>query len=169
MSPRGSGGVRLFDLVAWTGAVLFLLHGLGREADAAQSPATVFATECGGCHVAYPGQLMQPADWSRVLGSLDHHYGVDASLDPQALAAVASHLGAQVSPAPRGPVATPLPRITTSGWFRKEHGEVPSRAWSSPSVRSAANCSACHTGAGRGNFDEHSVRIPGEVNRESED
>lgn len=170
MSVRHDTGIRLLDVLAWSGAALFLAHGLLRGADAANSsPAAVFVEECGACHVAYPGNLMKPADWSQVLGRLDRHYGVDASLDPQALAAVASHLRAAMPVSSAGEQASPLPRITTYRWFREEHDDVSSRAWSSPAVRSASNCSACHPGAERGRFDEHSIRVPGEVHHDSED
>jgi mono/diheme cytochrome c family protein len=53
-----------------------------------------------------------------------------------------------------------LPRITRSNWFVHEHDEIPAATFKSPAVRSAANCSACHTGADRGDFDEHSIRMP---------
>ena len=170
MSARHCTGIRPLDVLAWTGATLFLVYGLMRGADAAHSsPAAVFVEECGACHMAYPGNLMKPADWSQVLGSLDHHYGVDASLDPQALEAVASHLKIAMPVSRAGKQASPLPRITTYSWFREEHDDVSSRAWSSPAVRSASNCSACHPGAERGSFDEHSIRVPREVHRDSED
>ena len=167
MSGRNRAGIRLIDWFAWSGAALFLAYGLVCEARAAaSSPAAVFTEECGACHVAYPGKLMPAADWSKVLGSLDRHYGVDASLDPQVLAAVAGHLGSKPSGTKAGDSSQALPRITTSSWFRKEHDEVSAKTWSSPAVKSAANCSACHPGAGRGDFNEHSVRIPGDVHHE---
>jgi|FrelakmetLWP11LW_1041352.scaffolds.fasta_scaffold54225_2 hypothetical protein len=167
MSERNRAGIRLVDWFVWSGATLLLVYGLVCEAGAAtSSPAAVFAEECGVCHVAYPGNLMQAADWSKVLGSLDRHYGVDASLDPQVLAAVASHLRVRPPATKAGDSSEALPRITTSGWFRREHDEVPAKAWSSPAVKSAANCSACHPGAERGDFNEHSIRIPGEVHHE---
>lgn len=167
MSERNRAGIRLVDWFVWSGATLFLAYCLVCEAVAAtSSPAAVFTEECGVCHVAYPGNLMQPADWSKVLGSLDRHYGVDASLDPQVLAVVASHLRATPAATKVGDKSQTLPRVTTSSWFRKEHDEVSAKAWSSPAVKSAANCSACHPGADRGNFDEHAIRIPGEANHE---
>ena len=167
MSERNRAGIRLVDWFVWSGATLLLVYGLVCEAGAAtSSPAAVFAEECGVCHVAYSGNLMQPADWSKVLGSLDRHYGVDASLDPQVLAVVASHLRARPPATKAGDKSQALPRITTSSWFRKEHDEVSAKAWSSPAVKSAANCSACHPGADRGEFDEHAIRIPGEANHE---
>lgn len=167
MSGRNRTGIRLVDVFVWSGAALFLAYGLLRGTDAAtSSPAAVFAEECGVCHITYPGNLMQPADWSKVLGNLDRHYGVDASLDPHALAVVARHLKVTAPATKTGDKILALPRITTSSWFRNEHDEVSAKAWSSPAVKSPANCSACHAGAERGDFDEHSVRIPGEVPHE---
>ena len=161
---KRSENFRLIDLVAWAGAATFLVYGLTRSADAAATaPAAVFATECGSCHVAYPAKLLPSADWSKVLGSLERHYGVDASLDAQTLATVAAYLKAGVPAAGAASTTRSLPRITTSEWFRREHRELAPGAWSAPAVKSAANCSACHTGAERGNFDEHSVRLPGGV------
>jgi nitrate/TMAO reductase-like tetraheme cytochrome c subunit len=167
MSERHRMGIRLVDLFAWSGATLLLACGLACEAVAAtSSPAAVFTEECGACHVAYPGNLMQASDWSKVLGSLDRHYGVDASLDPQALAVVANHLKATAAATKAVDKSQTLPRITTSSWFRNEHDEVSAKTWSSPAVKSAANCAACHPGAERGNFDEHSIRIPSEGRHE---
>lgn len=150
---------RPVDLVAWSAALLMLAYAAVSDAQAAAPPAkAAYAAECGSCHVAFPARLMSPAQWSQVMGALDRHYGVDASLDPAALATISGYLG--VSPKSAAPAATTLPRITTSAWFRKEHDEVPSRVWALPAVKTAANCSACHTGADRGDFEEESVRLP---------
>lgn len=41
-----------------------------------------YRSECASCHLAYPPALLPLATWRRLLGSLDKHYGVDASLEP---------------------------------------------------------------------------------------
>ncbi|MCU0935545.1 MAG: diheme cytochrome c [Gammaproteobacteria bacterium] len=52
-------------------------------------------------------------------------------------------------------------RITETPWFRHEHqGELPASVWTRPSVRSAANCEACHTRAAQGDYGERSLRVP---------
>ena len=58
--------------------------------------------------------------------------------------------------------ATPPPeeRITRSAWFQREHRKLDAAVWSLPSVKSPANCGACHTQAERGRFDEHGLRAP---------
>jgi hypothetical protein len=53
-------------------------------------------------------------------------------------------------------------RITQSYWFTRKHDKhVNASTWSRPSIGSRSNCVACHQGAEQGNFNEHSVRIPG--------
>jgi hypothetical protein len=37
---------------------------------------------------------------------------------------------------------------------------VGSKVWKRASIKSAANCGACHSGAARGDFDEDRVKIP---------
>ena len=122
------------------------------------SPAASYADECGTCHVAYPTRMLTPSQWGQVLGQLEHHYGVDASLDPATLQGMARHL--RTEPAATPSSATTLPRITNQPWFRQEHDEIAAGTMESPAVKSASNCQACHAGAERGDFDEHSVRIP---------
>ena len=140
-------------------AALSLAMTTARAAGSTPQVATTYQAECGSCHTAYPARFLKPADWSRVLATLDAHYGTDATLDAVALDAVARHLGAR-TPSAHAPSATALPRITRSPWFVEEHDEIPAATFRSPAVHSAANCSACHAGADRGDFDEHSVRIP---------
>lgn len=152
------GSVRPVDLAAWSVAALVLAIGLSRPADA--SPADdrqVLQDECGSCHLAYPAKFLSPTDWGQVLGHLDAHYGVDATLDGASLAAIARELRARKAQ-PSG--SATLPRITTSAWFLDEHDDVRADVWRRPAVQSAANCDACHQGTARGDFDEDSVRIP---------
>lgn len=117
-----------------------------------------YADECGSCHVAYPARLLSVTQWSRVLADLERHYGVDATMAEGTRRVVARQLGVTGLAAPAA-IAT-LPRITAQPWFLEEHDEVGTATFRSSAVRSAANCTACHAGAARGDFDEDSVRIP---------
>ena len=40
-----------------------------------------YQQECAACHMAYPPGLLPAASWQRLMGSLDKHFGTDASLD----------------------------------------------------------------------------------------
>ncbi len=121
--------------------------------------AAAYEAECGSCHVAYPTQLLSTREWGIVLGHLEQHFGADASIDDPTLALVAKHLDAPAA-ARLGDTGR-LPRITSKAWFTDEHDEVAAGVFRSAAVRSAANCTACHAGAERGEFDERAVRVPG--------
>lgn len=121
-------------------------------------PNDTYRDECGACHAPYPPGLLPADAWKRVMSGLARHYGADASLEPATAASLAAWLDAHAGL--RRAEAPPEDRITRSRWFVREHDEVPAAAWTRKSVGSAANCTACHEGAARGDYDEHAVRIP---------
>jgi hypothetical protein len=56
--------------------------------------------------------------------------------------------------------ATASLRITDTPWFQRKHRKIADAVWTRPAVKSPANCSACHAGAERGDYDDDTVRIP---------
>ncbi len=123
--------------------------------------------ECGSCHVAYPPQLLPAQSWRKLMAGLNDHFGTDASLDAKTAESITRFLEAKSATAPslaRGPRLDPIGdapiRITETVWFRKEHDEVPARAWKNPVVKSAANCAACHTRAEQGDYSKRTRRVP---------
>jgi hypothetical protein len=118
-----------------------------------------YQAECGSCHLAYPPRLLPAPSWRQVMGSLDRHFGTDASVD----AALARDIGAWLEAnagSPRRGADPAQPRITRTAWFLHEHDEVPPDAWRRPAVGSAANCAACHTQAESGDYRKRNLRIP---------
>ncbi len=115
--------------------------------------------ECGGCHVAYPPQMLPAHSWRALMSNLNNHFGTDASLDPQVTAEISAFLernaGRELSPA-----AQPVLRITETPWFIHEHDEVPAQVWKSANVGSRSNCGACHANADQGGYGEGSLRLP---------
>jgi hypothetical protein len=134
--------------------------GLARTRVVASSAPPVYQQECGACHVAYPPGLLPAPSWQRLLGHLDKHFGVDASLDDAATRQIAAYAQSQAGSYRRVREEPAQDRITRSAWFVRKHDEVPTRAWSLPAVKNASNCSACHAQAQQGDFNEHDVRIP---------
>ena len=133
------------------------------RAEAAQSikgaPAS-FTAECSSCHMAYPPSLTGKANWRGIMAGLDKHYGVDASIDSKTQQEISTWLLANAATSARQAAASPEFRITRSDWFIRKHDEVSASVWKRASIKSAANCGACHSGATRGAFDEDGVRIP---------
>lgn len=156
---------KIFDLVVWIGSLVIaggLLAGeaLAERARPVADNAT-YRTECGACHVPYPPALLPATAWRAQMASLSRHYGVDATIDTTAAREIGAFLDGNAG-RDRGVVTTTNepPRITTSDWFLREHRKAANAIRTSATVKSAANCGACHPGADRGQFDEHAVRVP---------
>lgn len=145
-------------------AVLLLAQGSWADDDdfaTARTPLLpAYKTECSGCHVAYPPDMLPAASWRRVMDNLPHHYGTDASLDPATARTLSAWLASNADNLHTSGAAPTGDRITLSTWFVRQHREVSAATWKRASIRSAANCSACHAQADQGVFDEDDVRIP---------
>jgi len=114
--------------------------------------------ECSSCHMAYPPGLMSAASWQKVMAGLDKHFGTDASLDAATTREITDYLTAH--PSNRWTAATAPIRITEAEWFKVKHGKIGSGIFQRASIKSPANCNACHQHAEGGVFDEHGVQIP---------
>lgn len=125
-------------------------------------PLPKYQQECAACHMAYPPGLLPAASWQRMMGSLNKHYGTDASLDEVSVREIGAWLKAHAGSYKRVSEEPPQDRITQSTWFLRKHNEreVPPAVWKRASVGSAANCAACHGNAAQGSFSEHDIRIP---------
>ena len=119
-----------------------------------------YTQECAACHTAYPPGMLPAPSWQRIMGGLDKHYGSDASLDPATVKQLSAWLQTHAGTYKRVREVPPEDRITRSAWFVRKHRELSPSIWQHTSIKRAANCIACHTGADRGNFDDDSVRLP---------
>lgn len=161
---------RFADRVIWIVAICFIgLFSFEAFADVpvtVQSPAGLdaYRAECGACHIAYPPRLLPQPSWQKLMGGLEKHFGVDASLDTTTAHTISEFLarnaGSDRYHALSG--SEPPLRITETAWFRHEHDEIPPNVWKRKSVGSPSNCTACHADAAQGRFNEHTVRIPRE-------
>jgi len=124
-------------------------------------PNPLYQQECGSCHVPYPPRLLDESSWRKLMDGLDKHFGSDASLDAASRSAIEAHVLANASRRERlGVDGKPTLRITQTAWYQRKHDEIGSAVWQRPSIKTAANCAACHREAEQGIFNEHQVRIP---------
>jgi mono/diheme cytochrome c family protein len=128
------------------------------ERSLAVAPNAKYQQECTSCHMAYPPGLLSAASWTRIMGSLGKHYGTDASLDPDSTQEILVWLKSHAEKYAREEPAQD--RISKSRWFVRQHDEVSAATFKRASVGSAANCSACHADAAKGDFNEHAVHSP---------
>ncbi|BAN34322.1 diheme Cytochrome C [Sulfuricella denitrificans skB26] len=118
----------------------------------------LWQTECGSCHMAYPPQLLTAANWRQMMKGLDSHFGANATLDAKEGAEILAFLERYAARDQRYSANTQ--RITDTAWFQREHREVSNSVWTHAKVKSRANCTACHVTAERGDWSEHSIRMP---------
>lgn len=165
-STRQANGAvrRLAQPCGWAWALLVLAAFNSAQADSgrlALPPApAAYTQECGACHLAYPPGLLPARSWQRLMGGLDRHYGSDASLDAATLRQINDWLQAHAGTYKRVKEAPAEDRITRSAWFERKHRRIDASVWRLPSVKSAAQCAACHTGAEQGRFDDDDLRLP---------
>lgn len=119
-----------------------------------------YQAECASCHVAYPPGLLPRQSWSAIMGGLSKHYGTDASVELNDAVEISAWLKRYAGSYKRVREAPPENRITQSHWFQRKHRKVRSEDFTKPTVKSAANCNACHRQAEQGNFDDDNVQIP---------
>lgn len=122
------------------------------------APPARYLDECASCHAPYPPYMLPTASWSAIMTSLDKHFGVNASVDTPANRELAAWL---VANADQRTTARPADdRLTRSSTFLRKHREVRSDVWTRPSIKSPANCVACHQDAATGGYRERNTRVP---------
>lgn len=132
----------------------------GKFMQVAQTNAK-FKAECSNCHIAYVPGLLPAESWRKIMSGLDKHFGSDASLTDSENKEITAYLVSNASNRRSSPT-TPW-RITETAWFKQKHDnrEISPAVWKNPKVKSPANCSACHTRAESGDFNEDDIKIPG--------
>lgn len=119
-----------------------------------------YQTECAACHLAYPPGMLPAQSWAHLMKGLENHYGTDASIDAETITQIGGWLQVNAGTYKRVKEAPPEDRITQSAWFVRKHREVGTEVWLRPAIKSASNCTACHTQADQGDYRERNIRIP---------
>ena len=117
-----------------------------------------YTQECSGCHIAYQPNLLPARAWQNIMSNLERHYGTDASLDKELVQTLAAWL--RDNAGHHSNASPPEDRITRTSWFYKEHRAIDASVWRLASVKSAANCQACHAQAERGRYDDDDLILP---------
>ncbi|MBL8479627.1 MAG: diheme cytochrome c [Sterolibacteriaceae bacterium] len=146
-------------------ATALLLFAVSAHADNYRLPKHgAFEEECASCHMAFPPQMLHADSWRAMMGDLAHHFGSDASLDEKRRAAITdflvTHAGGRKTGTTRDASGKPLLRITETARFERKHREIAAATWKRASIKSPANCTACHRQAAAGDYSERSINIP---------
>jgi len=128
-----------------------------------------YEEECGACHFVYQPELLPSTSWIRILAHLDDHFGEMIELDDASKKIILDYLklnSAEYSPAKRAVKImrslrnqAPL-RITDIPYIKEKHHEISLNILKLESIGSLSNCSACHTTAADGIYEDDDVIIP---------
>ena len=128
-----------------------------------------YKEECGGCHFAYQPELLPSGSWDKILAGLEDHFGEFIELNPDSKKIIAEYFKANTADHSSAKRAlkimrslgnrTPL-RITQIPYIQQKHHEVSPKVLERDSIGSLSNCSACHTTAEKGIYQDDYVEIP---------
>ncbi|MCX7165634.1 MAG: diheme cytochrome c [Rhodocyclales bacterium] len=138
---------------------------LPAQADRLAVPANaLYQEECASCHMAYPPQMLDTNSWRALMNGLPKHFGSDASIDEKRRIAISDFLDRNAGSRKTGVTADangqPLLAISQTAYFQRKHRKVEPAVWQRASIKSPANCTACHAQATAGDYNERSIRIP---------
>ena len=128
-----------------------------------------YKEKCEACHLAYQPELLPSASWAKILTNLDDHFGESIELDYDSRKAISEYLksnSAEYSSAKRAvkimrSLGNQVPlRITDIPYIREKHHEISPNVFKRESIGSLSNCSACHTTAENGIYEDDNVKIP---------
>jgi len=122
-----------------------------------------YRSECAGCHIAYPPDLLTSSSWRKIMNGLDRHFGSNAELDDSSRQQIEDYLvhhsGHFLGLKKEGSDI----RITQTLWFNRMHGKS-KKHFDNPNIVAGSNCGACHLNAADGRFDENKIPANAEWN-----
>ena len=128
-----------------------------------------YKENCGACHFAYQPQLLPSGSWSKILSERSDHFGETLDIDPEAEKEIAEYLKANAADCSSSKLSarflrslggqTPN-RITEIPCVQKYHREIRRDVITRDSIGSLSNCTACHTTAEMGVYDDDDAQIP---------
>jgi hypothetical protein len=131
-----------------------------------------YKENCGACHFTYQPELLPSASWSKILTGLADHFGETIELDPESATVILSYLKSNAAEFSTAKPAVKImksignqtpQRITGIPYIQKKHHEISQNILNRASIGSLSNCSACHTTAEKGIYDDDNVQIPNET------
>lgn len=145
----------------------------GRSNHDAMMPVNnpIYKNECGACHFVYQPELLPSASWKKLVIAHEDHFGEYVALDDYSERAILDYLtanSAEKSSAKRSTkimrsLGNNVPsRITDIPYIKEKHRKISSSVLKRTSIGSLSNCSACHTTAEEGVYDDDNVMIPGQ-------
>lgn len=131
----------------------------------------LYVNECGSCHMAYQAEFLPKRSWSKMMNTLQDHFGMDATMDLEDTKIISKYLKDNAADAKATnrylkKMAASIRednvvlRISDIPYLKREHAEFPKKYVKQKEVGSLSNCMACHKKADIGDYSEHNIFIP---------
>ena len=148
---------RLF-LIAMMGFLVLSASMRIRNENISPVSHTLTKEECSECHFAFPAAMLPSISWTRMMNSLENHFGEDASLDDGSVTAITIYLNASSADSSwignrfsRGQTNKWPIRITETDHWLREHKNLSFKNVNFD-VINRSDCVACHENAANGDF-----------------
>ena len=125
---------------------------------------------CGECHLAYHPTLLPARSWEKMMREQHEHFEEDLDLDDESVEIISkflltyaaeTHLTKTAWKINRSiPIEEAPQRMTETSYWLQKHHMLASEIWQFPSVKSKANCNACHWDAQAGTFEAAAMYLP---------
>ncbi|MDH4127971.1 MAG: diheme cytochrome c [Spirochaetota bacterium] len=132
----------------------------------------LYQKECSACHFTYQPELLPKRSWKAIMNGLEKHFDADASLEEKEKNDILKYLLENAGDAKYISYKyfrkinksiysdqTPI-RISEISYFIRKHRKIPKKFIVQDEVKSLSHCQKCHITADKGNYSEHSVKIP---------
>jgi cytochrome b len=131
-----------------------------------------FFEECGSCHTLYPPFTLPKDSWSKIMGSLENHFGDDASLDEPTKEDIETFLlknsanssnresAFYILKSLRDTNMTAVIAITETPYWRYKHRDIDKRVFKFREIKSKSNCTACHKQIEKGLIEDEGIEPP---------
>jgi len=162
----------LFAMGLWASAVA----SAAPAGDVGPNTHAAYVKECGACHFPYQPGFLPERSWRRIMGALSDHFGENADLKVSERDSITAYLVANSADKAenlrsRDVMATLKPeqvpmRVTGVLYVGGIHGGfLDAKFLGKPSVKTLADCAACHPRAAAGRFVHRNYIVSDELFR----
>lgn len=115
--------------------------------------------ECSACHFAFPAAMLPSMSWTRLMSSLESHFGEDASLDEDSVIEITNYL--KLNSADSSWIGNRFSRAQTLEWpiritetdhWLREHKNMSFKNEITFDDIYQSDCVACHDNAADGDY-----------------
>ena len=127
----------------------------------------LFVNECASCHTLYPPHTLSARSWNTLMANLEDHFGDDASIDEADNRNILDFLVKNSAENSTQEVSVKILdslknkdiiAITQTDFWKARHADIPKKVFAHESVKSRANCKACHSDIEKGLIEDDKIK-----------